>query len=363
MSRRHTVIRSAVAIGAAGFAVAWVVPATATSSSTSPTSAAPAAATSGVPWSTVHSGWSVVTHDAKASSRLSLISPNGTAYRLGQVKKGDLLQDVSSGARSAVFAQEDVDNARVTVRDLRTKRDSHFTLRTPQSVRFLDRSGGALLVTRNYGPKARVEVRSRTGKLIRTLYRGTQFSDSDPLPVAGGRTVVIPLSTGLAVVDTRSGRMIRRLPDPAGHHYCHPTRQWDSTHFVVSCLVKSKTDEIGQVFVSNTSGKVRKLTSGKADGHGWWDAWPHRRGAVAVAGQMCGAGIPHRLTKGKPVLKTGYAAGTWQMVALVGDRAIGERVGACPPSARTLTSHDLVTGKNRVLSRSVTSVAVVDPRR
>ena len=345
-----------------------------------------------LPWNTVGPGWTALIWqtvqeiDTGYQRRgLYLVSPSGARYRVGDVSGGTVL-DVSPDGRRILVSTGAQPASSVVEFEVATGASRTIALAggvsAPGSgtstVRYTRPSAHALLVGYTGTGTAGVvlERRGLDGSLQQrfpsipdataTGPDAVTTGSSLPLPTPDGHDLLLSTTTGMSLIDTQVGALVRRFPLPLGTASCSPRGWWAPGVARVRCDAlagaglpgsPSVVGPVSDVWAIPVDGSpARRLTT--ADGSmqvGYVDAWKTAIGTVASEGARvsdpCPAsGLEVVTPDGARTPVTFEGAATTPVVPLaVRGRSAYLLVGVCGrPSA--LVVGDLASGTAHALT-------------
>lgn len=281
-----------------------------------------------LPWGTVGPGWTALIWqtvqdiDAGYQRRgLYLVSPSGARYRVGDVLGGRVL-DVSPDGRRILVSTGGQPASSVVEWDV--ARGTSHTIALAQgvsapgvgtsAVRYTRPSADALLVSYTGAGTAGVVLERRgldgilqqrfpsipdavtVGSDAATTGPDASTNGSAlPVPTPDGRDLLLSTTTGMSLVDTQVGALVRRFPLPLGTASCSPRGWWAPGVARVRCDASgggglpgapSVVGPVSDVWAFPVDGSpAKRLTT--ADGSmsvGFVDAWDTDIGTVAREG-------------------------------------------------------------------------------
>ena len=275
-----------------------------------------------LPWSTVGPGWTALIWqtvqdiDAGYQRRgIYLVSPSGVRYRVGDVLGGTIL-DVSPDGRRILVSTGAQPASAVVEFDVATGTSHTIALAqdfaTPGAgtsvVRYTRPSADALLVSYTGVGTAGVSLERRGLDGI-LQQRFPPISDALTtvadvgLPTPDGRDLLLSTSTGMSLVDTQVGALVRRFPLPLGTASCAPQGWWAPGVARVRCDASggaglpgspSVVGPLSDVWAIPVDGSPqRRVTT--ADGSmsvGYVDAWNTAIGTIAREGVRASGPCP-----------------------------------------------------------------------
>ncbi|MEO7059004.1 MAG: hypothetical protein ABI083_04750 [Lapillicoccus sp.] len=275
-----------------------------------------------LPWGTVGAGWTALVWqtvqdiDTGYERRgIYLVSPTGVRYRVGDVLGGTIL-DVSPDGRRILVSAGTQPAAAVVEFDVATGTSHTITLAQTfvapgagtSIARYTRPSADALLVGYSGTGIAGVVVERRglDGILQQRFPPISDALTSDPnvvLPTPDGHGLLLSTTTGMSLLDTRVGALVRRFPLPLGTASCSPQGWWAPGVARVRCDASggsglpgspSVVGPVSDVWAFPIDGSpARRLTT--ADGSmavGYVDAWSTAIGTVAKEGTRASDACP-----------------------------------------------------------------------
>ncbi|MEO9151903.1 MAG: hypothetical protein ABI243_05835 [Lapillicoccus sp.] len=343
-----------------------------------------------LPWSTVGPGWTALVWQtaqgidtAHQRHGLYLVSPSGVRYRVGDVFGGTVV-DVSPDGRRILVSTGGQPAASVAEWDVTTGTSRTIPLASGLSapgagtstVRYTRPAADALIAAYTSTGTAGV-VLERRGLDGVLQQRFPPVSDAAPtasdtvLPTPDGHDLLVATTTGLALLDTDVGAVVRRYPLPLGRASCSPRGWWADGVALARCDASGTSGLAGSPSVPGPvsdlwtvpvdGSREKRLTT--ADGSmpvGFVAGWSTAIGTVALEGaprsESCvAAGLDVVATDGtRTLLGAGVPSrgasdpATTVATAVVLPLAVTDRWayllrGACGrPSA--LVAYDLVGG-------------------
>lgn len=337
-----------------------------------------------LPWSTVGPGWTALIWqtvqdiDAGYQRRgLYLVSPSAVRYRIGDVLGGTVL-DVSPDGRRILVSTGGQPATSVVEWDVATGTSRSIALALGVSapgagtsaVRYTRPSADALLVSyTGTGAGVVLERRGLDGVLQQrfpSIPDAVTTGSDLPLPTPDGRDLLLSTTSGMSLVDTAVGALVRRYPLPLGTASCSPLGWWAPGVARVRCDASagaglpgspSVVGPVSDVWAFPVDGSpAKRLTT--ADGSmsvGYVDAWETPIGTVAREGTRASDPCPASALEvvfpdGARTPVTFEGATTTPLVPLaVRGRSAYLLVGACGrPSA--LVVGDLAGGAAHALT-------------
>jgi TolB protein len=283
---------------------------TSTTTSTPPAAAGVQEADSAIPWSEVGPGWQVALWGPNAAvapgtdsgdsseepTTLFLLDPSGGRYLVTTLPAPSeyTLSDWSGdGHRVLLLEPGGTGGSTFDEVDLTTGHIVHTVTESGEATALFTRPTGQSLLV--WTPA----IDQSPSLFVRTSWSGAvelPYPDSYPglgqlatsfLPGLDGTQLVVGTSTGMALIDN-DGTFVRAV-GPAGR-ICTPTRWWDTTDFVASCLPPT-TDPSGTPslwLVPVTGPAATQLTSPQPPDAGDMNGWRVGTTTYVQAAGACG---------------------------------------------------------------------------
>ncbi len=347
-------------------------------SSANPTTPAPhptPSDPSGIVWSQVGPGWSVVSSSSTApdamgkpnpgSFTLSMVSPTGVRYPLMTVKQAVSLQDVSPDGRR-VMAFDRISPTPVLVEWDLAARTSHTiplgAVSFPHAT-YSRPTGQQILVSDGKRGANRVLRMTRTGHVEATYATG---ANTPFVSTADGTRLVTTAPTGdsVVVLDNGTGRTVRTVASPSGYENCQPAQRWSGGDVELRCTVRDG-QSMDLFAMSPTTGAVRALTHTDKnlpdELFGYVVAWPAAGGVLAERATGCGPGAVGLLDgSGRIGSELTWPGAKYPpaILGVAGTRVYAE-IRSCGQTAARLVSQDVLTKRTTTLATAADLQTIV----
>lgn len=273
------------------------------------------------------------------------VGATGAQQTLLNLPNGEEVMSVSGDGRRIVTGTSAA-GTQFRIYDLATHTVTNLPLHGA-SIRFTNPSGANLYVLT--GTEGHRElVRSDLTGHVQVRFPGV--TEHAVVPTSDGKLVWGASKGHVTLSDNATGRQLRTFALPKGFEACAPTRDWNATTAVGTCV--SSNGGADEVFLFHTNATSEMLTASgsgvpvgkQAAGNGYTDAWLSAEGVVMQHEVLCGS-APATLEMGHD----GRVIPIDQVTDVVGANAYGLTPVNCSGGARSFVRDDLTTMKVHTL--------------
>ena len=348
---------AAVALAAAGAAVALTVPATAaqTGLADQVLAAGQAGSRAAVPWAKVGPGWALAMYSASQGSEgvrpksgpatLYLVDPAGGRYSLftwpaSSARSRWSLQDWSGDVRRALFTSGPGFGSSVPEHvyqlQLRTGAVTGFTLPARVTAVGYTRPDGLNILAEKGTPtsldsKITLQRYNLAGQLQKTLAAVTDLGQVAYQPA--GAEIAAGSLRGLELI-SNAGGVIRSLPVPGTRFGCNAVRWWSAGTILASCSAPGSAGS--RMWLVPASGAAPAALTPPRNGHGFdfgdFNAWQLSSGLYLDGAGACGTlviGLQPAHGPEQMINVPGSASSL--IVTATRSRLMVERINGCSP--------------------------------